>query len=92
MLEKIKKNKWTLVAVLIVICIGIIAFSEYRYLSALRSKLEENELQHVMDVAQTQKNAVDSYFSEDQERLHNCAVYLAQTPVFDSVQEMLIPF
>ena len=92
MLEKIKKNLWTLMAVLIVVCIGIIAFSEYRYLSVLRDTLEDNELQHMMDVAQTQKNAVDSYLSEDQERLHNCAVYLSQTPLFDSIQEMLIPF
>lgn len=92
MLEKIKKNLWTLMAVLIVVCIGIIAFSEYRYLSVLRDTLEDNELQHMMDVAQTQKNALDSYLSEDQERLHNCAVYLSQTPVFGSIQEMLIPF
>ena len=92
MFEKIKKEQRTLMAALIVVCMGIIAFSEYHYLSTLRNKLESNELRHVMDMAQMQKRAVDDYISADRDRLHNCAEYFSQTPSYASVGEMLRPF
>ena len=92
MFEKIKKNPRTLMAVLIVVCMGIIAFSEYRYLSTLQDRLESNELQHIMDLAQIEKQSIDDYIGADRERLHKCAESFSRTPASGSVQEKLKPF
>lgn len=76
--KKIQKNQSTLLALLIVICMGIILAGGLFYVSSLRGKLEEQAIHNVLAVTTQQQQAFDNFLSGDMERLHSFADYFAQ--------------
>ncbi len=77
--KKVQKNQRTYLGVLIVICMGIILWGGVYYISSLRSKLMAQAVHNVLTVTMQQQQALDSFISEDRERIHSFAQYLAQT-------------
>lgn len=78
MLKKVQKNQSTWLSLLIMICMGIILWGGFHYVSSLRVKLMEQAVNNVLAVTTQQQQAFDNFLSGDRERLHSFAKYLSQ--------------
>lgn len=73
-----QKNQRFWLSLLIVICTAVILCGALHYIASLRKSLMEQAVHNVLTVTAQQQQALDNFLSEDMERIHSFAEYLAQ--------------
>ena len=84
--KRVKKKRYSVINVLIGVCIVIILFGGIGYLYMLRSNLMDQAVADVMDMTRQQQQAFHTFISSDRERLHSFAVYFSQTDSRDTME------
>ncbi len=82
--EREKNKRYSVVSILICVCILLVLSVGGVYIRILRSNLMDQAIRNVMDMTRQQQQSFDTFISADRERLHSYAEYFSHTSSLDT--------
>ena len=82
--EREKNKRYSVVSILICVCILLVLSVGGVYIRIIRSNLMDQAIRNVMDMTRQQQQSFDTFISADRERLHSYAEYFSHTSSWDT--------